>query len=162
MKIIELQAELDQFDPNLPLTFTLGDFAVGSGYHVTELRLSHSTGVDCGGNKETWKEARLQVLDGTGGDRMRLEKFSGILKTCVEALPELETAELKIEFSPGNAGLRVLDFSAPALVNGRVEISLKDIAAVCKPAQRAHSNRSRVSCCAAGNSGVGIGSSCCQ
>ena len=60
----ELVSQLQAVDPALPLIFKTKQGAIGAGYHVTELRHAHAKGIDCGGNIQTWQEARLQLMDG--------------------------------------------------------------------------------------------------
>lgn len=66
MTFTELLAALDPLDAQAPLIFSAGARNIGAGYHVTELRHSASTGIDCSGTISTWDEGRLQLLDGPG------------------------------------------------------------------------------------------------
>lgn len=136
MTFAALLADLGAFDPHAPLVFKTGDREIGAGYHVTELRHTTSTGIDCGGTIETFEDARLQLLDGTGGTHMTVGKFSGIVSGSLRKLPALADLPLLAEFSPDNDGLRLLALGKPALDDGRVMIGLGGAGAVCKPMQR--------------------------
>ncbi|MEM9342468.1 MAG: DUF6428 family protein [Pseudomonadota bacterium] len=136
MTLATLLADLSSHDPSAPLVFRYNDTAIGSGYHVTELRHSTSTGIDCGGTVETWDEARLQLLDGHGSAHMRVGKFTAIVQSSVSKLPGLSDAPLLVEFAPGNDGLRMLTTGTSSTENGTVTLTLYDAKAQCKPATR--------------------------
>ncbi len=136
MNLSALLASLEPLDPDTPLVFVAGDREIGAGYHVTELRHSISTGIDCSGNIDRWQEARLQLLDGTGKTHMSAGKFTDILRKSLGWLPELSQAPLLVEFSPGNKGLKLKNLEEPFVQNGRVTIRLRDTRATCKPAHR--------------------------
>lgn len=136
MTFATLLTTLRQFDATAALVFTFDDQSIGAGYHVTELRHSTTTGIDCGGNIETWQETRLQLLDGQGKTHMSVGKFSGILAKSIDKLPELSDAPLVVEFSPNNLGLRLLDLGEPLESDGLVSVALRDSKAICKPAQQ--------------------------
>ncbi len=136
MTFATLLSSLKTFDGAAALTFEVDDRIIGAGYHVTELRHSLSTGIDCGGNVETWQEARLQLLDGPGETHMSLGKFRAIVEKSLDRLPELADAPLLVEFSPENLGLKLMALGTPFMKDGRVSVKLRDAKALCKPAQK--------------------------
>ncbi|MDF1774613.1 MAG: DUF6428 family protein [Rhizobiaceae bacterium] len=136
MTFATLLSSLKPFDGAAALIFEVDDQIIGAGYHVTELRHSASTGIDCGGNVETWQEARLQLLDGPGETHMSLGKFRTIVEKSLDRLPELADAPLLVEFSPENMGLKLMAPDAPFMKDGRVSVKLRDSRAMCKPAQK--------------------------
>lgn len=148
MTFATLLSSLKPFDAAAALTFEVDAQIIGAGYHVTELRHSVSTGIDCGGNVETWREARLQLLDGAGETHMRLGKFRAIVEKSLDRLPELADAPLLVEFSPDNLGLKLMAPDAPVMKDGRVCVSLRNARAQCKPAQKNRSlDVSTNACC---------------
>ncbi len=136
MTFTALLSSLEPFDATAPLVFKIDDRIIGAGYHVTELRHSMSTGIDCGGNVDRWQEARLQLLDGTGDTHMSVGKFRDIVTKSLGRLPELAQIPLLVEFAPDNAGLKLMLLEDPVLQDGQVTLRLRDSKAVCKPAQR--------------------------
>ena len=157
----ELVSQLQAVDPALPLIFETKQGAIGAGYHVTELRHAHAKGIDCGGNIQTWQEARLQLMDGYGGEYMSVGKFSGIVRKSLAAVPELKQADLLVEFGHNNAELSLLALQEPVLQDDAVIVPLGDARAVCKPAQMSMNlDRSDMACCG-GESKARAGSSCC-
>ena len=172
MNLVELLSGLQPHLANDPLVFHVGDQQIGKGYHVTELRHSTSTGIDCGGTIEAWQEARLQLLDGPGKAHMTVGKFRDILARSLGKLPALGEAPLLVEYAPENKGLRLLSPAEPVSGNGRVLIELRDNRAVCKPAQRHQIKSARiemhegdvpsaVSSCCGGNAEPATREACC-
>ena len=148
MTFATLLTSLKPFDAAAALIFEVDDQIIGAGYHVTELRHSLSTGIDCGGNVETWQEARLQLLDGSGETHMSLGKFRAIVEKSLDRLPELADAPLLVEFSPDNLGLKLMALDAPLMKDGRISVKLRDSRALCKPAQKKRSLEvSTKACC---------------
>ena len=159
MTLSALLSSLEPLDPGAPLVFEADDREIGAGYHVTELRHSMSTGIDCSGTVDRWNEARLQLLDGTGETHMSVGKFTDIVRKSLGRLPELSQAPLLVEFSPGNNGLKLLTWEEPFIQNGRVTLRLRDTRAICKPARRSKPpGASSNACCGQSNSA----STCCS
>ena len=124
MTLTDLRAALGGMNPDAELVFETEDGTIGGGYHVTEFKRSDVTSVDCGGRKDAWSEATLQLLDGAGGDRMRVGKFARILDQSLRALPGLGAAPLSVEFAPSNAGLRLFHPAAPEASGDRALVRL--------------------------------------
>ena len=117
-----------------PLTFQTDAGPIGKGYHVTELKLAHVTGIDCAARMAHWTEAAIQLLDGSVGDQMTVGTFIGILDQSIRNVDGLGPAPLKIEFAHGNDGMHLFLAADPILEDGRVLISLGGAQATCKPA----------------------------
>ncbi|MEM6460452.1 MAG: DUF6428 family protein [Pseudomonadota bacterium] len=172
MTFAQLLASLERLDQDSALIFEIDSHVIGAGYHVTELRHSMSTGIDCGGHVETWQEARLQLLDGPGTAHMRVGKFMGIVKRSLSRIPALSDVPILVEFSPDNLGLRVLQPGAIVPEEGEVRLILGDTTAICKPARRSMNlemteeaccgvSTAASACCTAGSS-AGAGRVCCS
>lgn len=167
MTFAKLLSSLKPLDANAALIFEVEDHVIGAGYHVTELRHSVSTGIDCGGNIEAWQEARLQLLDGPGKAHMSVGKFTDILEKSLGKLPKLSGVPLLVEFSPGNFGLKLMALSEPSVRDGRVFLKLRESKAICKPAQRNKLlDEATNACCRVSNSvgaccGSEAGEACC-
>ncbi|MEP4339791.1 MAG: DUF6428 family protein, partial [Roseobacter sp.] len=129
----ELLTRLQRQDPIKPLVFTTEDGEIGAGYHVTELRHSVSKGIDCGGNVETWEDAKLQLLDGRGSEHMTVGKFNDIIEKSLSTVPELRNAPLLVEFGHSNERLTIMSLHGPEISDAAVVLSLDDARAVCKP-----------------------------
>ena len=134
MTFEELLAKLAPLNQNAPLVFVADGREIGPGCHVTELRHSVSTGIDCGGTVSQWDEARLQLLDGPGQTHMTVTKFQRILAAALEKLPVLADTPFVVEFGPDNAGLALMMPDAPQSHDAKVLLSLRHAHAVCKPA----------------------------
>lgn len=158
MTFSALLSSLEPLDPSTPLVFEADDREIGAGYHVTELRHSMSTGIDCSGTVDRWQEARLQLLDGTGETHMSVGKFTDIVRKSLGRLPELSQAPMLVEFSHDNNGLKLMTWDEPFMQNGRVTLRLRDVKAACKPARRSKlPGASNNACCGQSNSA----SACC-
>ena len=132
----DILAQLKSVDPALALIFRTSDGEIGAGYHVTELRHSKSTGIDCGGRIEAFDEARLQLLDGTGEAHMSVGKFAGIVEKSLAAVPELAEAPVLVEFGHANAALSLLAIGVPDIRGDAIVVPLGPSRAVCKPFER--------------------------
>ena len=101
MTLTQLLTALRPLDPSAALVFTLGDTTIGAGYHVTELIHGQMTGIDCGAHVARWQETRVQLLDGSGRDYMRLGTFIGILEKSIARLRQMEIAGTNPCCGPG-------------------------------------------------------------
>tara|TARA_R110002049_G_scaffold10127_9_gene50624 strand:+ start:1990 stop:2469 length:480 start_codon:yes stop_codon:yes gene_type:complete len=134
MNFATLLETLSAAPADLPLIFETSDGAIGAGYHVTEFKHAQITGIDCGARLSNWSEATLQLLDGAGRAHMRLSTFTNILRQSIAQVPGLGTAPIRVEFAPGNAGMRSYDMQAPDVSGDRAVIRLREARAICKPA----------------------------
>lgn len=133
MTLSEMKEILEQKNPDAPLVFSTASETIGAGYHVTELKASDITSIDCAGKVSRWTETAFQLLDGAHGNHMEVGKFLGILKHSFSALDTLKAHQTFVEFSPKNAGLRIYE---PELQETGPEIAqfrLIETRAQCKP-----------------------------
>jgi hypothetical protein len=141
-----LRARLAGFDGDLPVVFSTDKADISGGYHLTELKHLTVSSIDCEGNRRAWTEARMELLDGTGGDLMPLAKLIRILDQSAAAIPLLNDVPLSVEFAPGNRGLRHYALGGIEANGERLRIALTDGQAQCKPrAERAAG--AEASCC---------------
>ncbi len=129
-----------------PVVFATKQGEISGGYHVTELKLAHVTGIDCGARQAEWVEASIQLLDGGGGAHMEAGKLSNILEQSKRHVKGLGEADVHFEFAHNNAGLQRYNMQSSIEANGRVEIHLDTQRAICKPAQD-HIYASGSDCC---------------
>ncbi|MEL6205636.1 MAG: DUF6428 family protein [Pseudomonadota bacterium] len=156
MTLADLLTSLNEIDPNAALIFQVEGQDIGAGYHVTELRHSASTGIDCGGRIDRWEEARLQLLDGHGGKHMSVGKFVSIVSRSIDAVPGLANVPLLVEYAPGNRGLSLLEAGRPVERDGLAALALHPTRAVCKPAEQARgAGQSAIACCGASDTRFG-------
>lgn len=133
MTLTDLLTALAPFDPAQPLVFETEDGPIAGGYHVTEFKLAQIESIDCGGRRSAFTEAVLQLLDGRGGARMGVGKFSEIAGRSTAALPGLGLAELRVEFAHGNAGKAIYALGTPRATDQGIALPLLGDAALCKP-----------------------------
>lgn len=139
------QAQLTESDFDRKLMFTTGDHDVGAGYHVTELKFADVKGIDCGANQTAWAESTIQLLDGHGGQHMRVGKFAKIVDQSVRAIPGLGAAPLRVEYGPGNRGLQLYRIGAVQRTDDALLVTLLSDQAQCKPVAVADAEEG---CCA--------------
>ena len=135
MTLNELTADLYRFPAEAALLFETDSGPIGAGYHVTELKLSEVTSIDCGGTLSSWRETALQLLDGSGDRPMQVGKFLAIADKSSKAIPGLGSCPLRVEFSHGNTGKQIFQPGSATLLNGIVSVPLLGDPATCKPAQ---------------------------
>lgn len=159
----DLLVDLKGHDPEKSLIFATKEGEIRPGYHVTELRHSVSTGIDCGGHIERWQDAKLQLLDGQGGTHMSVGKFKKIVERSLAALPELKDVPLRVEFGHNNAKLTLMSLSAPEDARGNVLIRLGEARAVCKPAQqKSEIGNGQDVCCQTQDISTSANNMCCE
>jgi hypothetical protein len=74
---------------------------VDASYHITEIKLSPITSVDCGGKMNKWTEVIVQLWEPSGKSderSMTVSKALSIVDVVENALPLDPTAIVKIEF----------------------------------------------------------------
>ena len=148
MTLDDLLAATSALPADAPLVFTTEQGPIGAGYHVTELKLAVIRSIDCGGRKDAWTEATLQLLDGAGRSHMQTGKFVGILEQSLRSVEGLGQSPLRVEFSHGNRGLSLFELAPPVQEDGQVMMRLTTINAACKPALERVGGASASSCCA--------------
>jgi len=134
---MKLSAFLNALGPapvDHPVIFTAGDTAIGAGYHLTELKSAPATSIDCGGNINHFHELTMQLLDGHDGTYIHAGKLTKILLHSLKTLPDLDWADVKVEFSPKNEGLQLFLLGQPVVTEQEIKVPLTPAGAVCKPA----------------------------
>ena len=135
MTLTELLTRLRETDRDAALVFRADGAPISGGYHVTELKAAKITGIDCGGRISEWTEASLQLLDGHGGEHMKVGKFVGILEHSLKTVENLSDAPAHVEFALGNAGLRRYEMAEVGSDAAIAEVRLEETRAMCKPAE---------------------------
>ncbi len=133
MTLNELLQNLAPLPQTAELIFTTPDGDISGGYHVTELKHATISSIDCGGRVDDWAETSVQLLDGSGGARMTVDKFTTLARQSTAKLAGLADARLVIEFAPRNTGLRSYELAPPHATNDGVIITLSERRALCKP-----------------------------
>jgi len=134
MRLSTLVTRLDTAPADLPVIYFTDKTAIGVGYHLTEIKAAQVSGIDCGGNSSHFHDVTLQLLDGQIGRHMSVQKLVGILKHSLKELPDLDWADVKVEFSPGNEGLQIFSLGDPIITDFEIRLPLTPVGAVCKPA----------------------------
>ncbi|GJL99867.1 MAG: hypothetical protein DHS20C07_15470 [Methyloligella sp.] len=147
MTLNNLLNYLKTLDVTLPLIFTFEGGEIGSGYHVTEIKTSNITSIDCGGQISEWSEVAIQLLDGQGVQHMKASKLVSILEHSLGRLTRLGDKPLYFEFAPQNIGLQLFSLEKIDVSNDRISVQLIEKRAICKPARKATGGKSKSSCC---------------
>lgn len=146
MKLSAFGELLETAPADLPVVYYTDSTAIGAGYHLTELKAARVSSIDCGGNIDHFPEVTMQLLDGQYGRHMNVQKLSRILQHSLKELPELNSSEVKVEFSPNNEGLQVFSLGEPDITDFEVRVPLIQMGAVCKPALAAGATFGPSSC----------------
>ncbi|MEM9421072.1 MAG: DUF6428 family protein [Pseudomonadota bacterium] len=125
--------ELSGHEPGAKLLFYVDGVPIGTGFHVTEVLHRRVAAIDCGGNRDGWDEAVLQILDGNAGEQMVVGKLLGILRQCTGKIPALLNTPLYAEFGFDNANLQRFVVNYVSSDEGGVRIELGAVQAKCKP-----------------------------
>ena len=144
MTLTELIDRLRVAPADAPLAFSTESAEIGAGYHVTELRASRTTVIDCGGGIAEEDEVRMQILDGDADGGLTVGRFLRIAERSRAAIRGLDGPELVVEVAPGNAGLQLHTPGAPRIAAERVVVPLVPLRASCRPAAA----RGAPECCA--------------
>lgn len=152
MNLCELIEAIRTLPQDVPLVFSTPDGLIGTGYHVTELKLAHINSVDCAVNLDAWTEATLQLLDGHGTTHISVGKFANILDQSTHKVEGLGNSPLRVEFAHGNGGIQIFEPAVPVFTDGTAQIKLQPIKALCKPAMagiptRKTSSKNKTGCC---------------
>ncbi len=147
MTLNNLLNDLKAFDLTLPLIFTFEGGEIGGGYHVTEIKTSNITSIDCGGQISEWSEVAIQLLDGQKGQHMKASKLVSIIEHSLGCLERLGDKPLYFEFAPQNIGLQLFSLEKIDVSSDRISVRLMERRAICKPARKATAGKSKSSCC---------------
>ncbi|MFK0273248.1 DUF6428 family protein [Ensifer sp. NPDC090286] len=134
---------------DLPLVFHYDGQAVKPGYHVTEVKAAHFSGLDCGANPEAWAEIFVQLWDVEEAGRTHLAagKFSAIVRKVSEHVRLDATARLTFEVGDGVRPMQLYCAGAPVVKDGSIHVHLAPRPASCKPRDRWLAETSRPTAC---------------
>ena len=152
------------------LIFLAEGEGIRADYHVTEVKLAHIRGLDCGKQTAEWNETLIQLLDGPktpseNASFMNAGKFMKIALAGKSKLPSEDDGELYFEFAPDNKAMRKLSVQLVEEREGQLFVELGPVAALCKPALRSKTPASdaQPGCCAPAPKDAKIrdGGACC-
>jgi hypothetical protein len=122
-----------------PLVFCYDGRDVLPGYHVTEVKAGQFEALDCGANREAWRETFVQLWDIPGDDGrgfMATGKFLAILGTVAARVPFDPGAKLTFEISDGVSAMQLFRADMIDTAGEFVRVSLSRRPASCKPRDR--------------------------
>jgi hypothetical protein len=121
-----------------PLVFRYDGRPVKAGYHVTEVKAGHFSGLDCGANPESWTEIFIQLWDVTDGGPVHMPagKFAAIVRKVADHLALDQSAKLTFEVSDGVRPMELHRAAQPTLAGDAIEVELSPRPASCKPRDR--------------------------
>ncbi len=104
MKTNEFIAELRAAPENRLLFVDQGGNLIHAGYHLTELKAASLQTVDCGGERNHWRETIVQlwVPPEADDDYMTAAKFLQIFDKVRGMIPLDPTAEIRVEYGDKN------------------------------------------------------------
>lgn len=130
-----LRTSLASSDPTLLLIFMADGTPIRGGYHVTEFKSADVASMTCGGDRDAWAEARIEIMEGHGmGGHMQVGKFVNIVDRVLAKMPRMADLPLVAEFGPDHAGLKLYDFGDTAVGDEAVIVPLEPRGAICKAA----------------------------
>jgi len=159
-KLTTLNGILDVFESQAAdqsLVFETAEGEIGGGYHVTELKQTSITSIDCGGNIDDWRETHVQLLDGQNGRHMSTKKFAAIANRSMIKIRNLGDAPLYFEFALKNRGLRRYQVESLTVDVDQTRLFLTEGRAKCKPASVGKLSVKSTACCGAEN----VQTACC-
>ena len=133
--------------PNKQLIFLNEQGAsIHSGYHLTELKAASFDTVDCGGQKNQWRESifQLWVPDESDDDFMTAQKFLSIYDKVSGMISIHSEAEIRFEYGDENffpSNYHVENVSQDA---EKIRVQLRPPQTTCKARDRAGAEK----CCA--------------
>ena len=133
-----------------PLIFSYEGRDVLPGYHVTEVKAGDFQALDCGANRESWREIFIQLWDvppEDGRGHMAAGKFLAIIRKVADAVPFDEAAKLTFEVSDGRRAMQLYRATAVARHDDAVRVELTARPASCKPRDRWLAQQSAAAAC---------------
>lgn len=128
--------------PDLPVVFRVGDQAIASRYHLTEVkRVAYET-MDCGAQTHRWSETHFELwvppLAGALPDRAHLAagKLLRIIDRVEQELPLAGDTPARILASLGDHPAALHDITAVQESEGRLWVELAPDRTRCKAAER--------------------------
>ncbi len=143
------------------LIFSYDGRDVLPGYHVTEVKDGHFSGLDCGANPESWRETFIQLWDVPSEDgrtHMHAAKFSAIMNKVQEHVPFDTDARLTFEVSDGAAAIQLFRADSIVFDDAQIRVTLSRRPASCKPRDRWLEQQQAQSCCGPAPS---VSAKCC-
>ena len=118
------------------------------GYHVTEVKSGAFEALDCGANREAWRETFVQLWDipaEAGRSWMPASRFLAIIRKVAK---EVELgAKLTVEVSDGVRAMQLYGATAIEEQNGAVRVQLTRRPSSCKPYDRWAEQQHASACC---------------
>lgn len=135
-------------EPERQLIFRYGGRAIGTGYHLTEVKTGRFVALDCGANPEVWTETFIQLwdVDEPPHAHMLSGKFLAIIGKVAELVPFEPDTKLTFEISDGVGAIQLFRAVDVSVANNDFVVSLKSRPASCKPRDRWLAEQ-RDSCC---------------
>lgn len=121
------------------LSFVYDGRVTKPGYHVTEMKFARMTGIDCGGNSESWTETIIQLWDietSVTGEAMTIDKLIGIARKVAGMIGAEATSRITFEVSDGDEAMRIYAFEGLDVTGERATIRLGQRVSACKPLVR--------------------------
>lgn len=137
MTFEEFGESLKALPRDVAIVFTADGQELAGGYYISELKHARIAAIDCAGRQSKWDEAILQLLDGAGGRHMSAGKLSDIVERSLSEVSGLGSAQLRVEFSPGNRGLGIYGATVPELAGPAAHLRLEPVMGDCKPMRAA-------------------------
>lgn len=127
--------------PELHLQFQYAqDKWVAASYHITEIKQTPITSVDCGGVLDSWTEIVVQLWEptggGSGGEAMKVNKALGIVKVVESKLQLNPLATVKIEFGNSDFDTRQMYPTEITAEGGSLIVDLRPDVTQCKAIER--------------------------
>lgn len=124
--------------PEQPIFITYGERDIQNGFHITEIKRSMVSSLDCGSNQEGWPETVVQLLDSDGPSEKRItaRKFVSILKKANVDLSRAGLQGLVFEIAKPGESLQLHEFKGVHELEDRVVVLTRPREALCKPAMR--------------------------
>jgi hypothetical protein len=131
-----------------PLSWRYEGRDVLPGYHVTEVKSGAFEALDCGANREVWRETFIQLWDipaKAGRSWMPVGRFLAIMHKVAK---EVELgAKLTVEVSDGVRAMQLYSATAVEEQNGAVRVQLTPRPSSCKPYDRWVEQQHASACC---------------
>lgn len=112
---------------------------VHNSFHITEIKEADIVSVDCGGQKNTWKEIVVQVWEPevlVNGNAMATSKAIEIIDRVESIVKMDEGSEVKIEYGNASFGTRQMPVSSFQMINDHLVVQMQDDKTLCKAIDR--------------------------
>ena len=127
-------------NPSLDLQFQYADDKkVNASYHITEIKQTPVTSVDCGGKMNAWTEIIVQLMEPANQNQLRpmkVRKALSIVEIVEKALPLNPLGIVKIEFGNADFAVRQMYPSDLSVDGEELTVNLQNSAVQCKAIER--------------------------